>query len=505
MNNLTEIKNHKIIYDGKDGKLLLPLNFGAIKELAPWVGDEPSIEKRIKGIEGFPYILLTNDKSYVIVDKGSKMPTLYSGNYLLFHINGYHSVTPHELLAHKKEIATLLRLKYTPKQRIKFNMPYTKEELISFSNENQFAKAIYDVINGDRKQLQKNIDKLYNFLGEYVVEKGDAIYGSDGDDWEKVEFDDYGIKLFTSESLYREKYLGVDEDDEWVFNTAMGTHYDDCEEMDTDELNYIDYHFTPQNNEKFVEIINKYEPDYWDTQGLDQNTLFNGRTEGLYNEFLDTYFEQEWAASQWDILNDIGCAVWRARKRAVKEEIENEITYEMNPVRENGEDKFVTDISYNQLLQLVGSLGIKNFGEIRNWDINLLPYNLTDTWYDGWDIDDEGHRDINMTMTNFLEFLDKKYDNTYQDVKKSKEDFQKILKDLGFDKSNYGWGSNAGESWLKKVDAKSNKVIKLQNFDPAKNTVTMIVTSNTENKTKRVVMDVEDIAVEVTNHKLELN
>ena len=64
MNNLTEIKNHRVLYDGKDGKLILPLNFGATKELVPWVKDvQPHTENRIKGSVGFPYILLINDKS----------------------------------------------------------------------------------------------------------------------------------------------------------------------------------------------------------------------------------------------------------------------------------------------------------------------------------------------------------------------------------------------------------------------------------------------------------
>ena len=67
MNKLTEIKNHKVLYDGKDGKLILPLNFGAIKELVPWLEQEHTINQ-IKGSQGFPYILLTKDKSYIILD-----------------------------------------------------------------------------------------------------------------------------------------------------------------------------------------------------------------------------------------------------------------------------------------------------------------------------------------------------------------------------------------------------------------------------------------------------
>ena len=197
MGNLTEIKNHKVVYDGKDGKLLLPLNFGAIKEMVPWMENSSDHnQNRLKGSSGFPYIFLTNTQSYVILDTGSKMPTLYSGKYQLFTENSYNNSSPHKLLAHKKEISELLKLKYTPKQRVKFNMPYTREELIGFSNKSQFAKAVYDIIDTGRHatNLQKNIDKLDNFLGDKVFLKGDQIYGGTSEEFEEIEFTDSGME-----------------------------------------------------------------------------------------------------------------------------------------------------------------------------------------------------------------------------------------------------------------------------------------------------------------------
>ena len=84
MGNLTEIKNHKVVYDGKDGKLILPLNFGAIKEMVPWMENSSDHnQNRLKGSSGFPYIFLTNTQSYVILDTGQKCPpyTVGSTNY----------------------------------------------------------------------------------------------------------------------------------------------------------------------------------------------------------------------------------------------------------------------------------------------------------------------------------------------------------------------------------------------------------------------------------------
>jgi hypothetical protein len=509
MNNLTEIKNHKVLYEGGDGKLILPLNFGAIKELAPWIEHaQPHVLNRLKGDVGFPYILLTNGHSYVILDKGSKMPTLYSGNYELYSESSYNPGSVHKLLSHKKELIDFLKLKYTPKQRIKFNMPYSDEELTNFSNKNQFAKALYNVIKSDSTTRQKNIDKLYNFLGEYVVVKGDPVYGRDSDDWEEIEFNDDDIELITSDSLYKEKYVSVEEDDSWAFDTAMSSnHYSDCEEMDSEELGYIDYHMLDPTNKRFVELVNKYEPNYWQAENISPD--ITSREEGIYDNFLTQYFPDIWEKDSWEVLDGLGCAVWRARRLSVLDEINDEITYEIVDSDYGPQGKFITRITYPQLLQLVGSLGIKNFGELREWDINEISYNLTDTWYDGWDVDEQGIEDINSSMMEILNLIDRTYNEKYEETKQNINDFHQIMEDLEFKKQSYGWHNRY--MWVKFIPTSTipsghrgpepSTRMTIKDFNPMDNDVEMTIADDGTVKGNPKKIDVEDIVDEVTKIK----
>lgn len=469
MNKLTEIKNNKVIYDGKDGKLLLPLNFSAIKELVPWLGEAGTgnqILNRIKGDTGFPYIYIDNkNEGYIILDTKSKIPTLFSGTYSVFNRDrGQYSSQAYKLLSKKKEIADILKLKYTPKMRIKYDMPYSEEELIGFSKKNQFAKVVYDLIQGGD---DKDFDKLDNFLGDKVVLKGDYMSGANvTDEIEEIDFDDTEFSLETEGIFYAEKYMEIDEDSSWVFNAAM-MEYDDCEEMDVEELQYIDHWMDESTKEKFLEVVDEYEPGYFAKNDVAPPNA-NGESEGVYDTFLSHHFEKEWDDRAWTVLEHIGCAVYRSRVQHVKQEIEEDLTY---PIEVWG-DKTKTTISYSQLLQLIGLLGINNFSELREWSINSIDGNLTDEWYDAWDMDDVGIKGVNEAMVDFLDHLLEKYEDKYDEAKNNELAFTKIMKDLGYEKPSWGYGGR--DVWTSKDTSKDKSPnIRISEFKPIPNTVTI--------------------------------
>ena len=383
------------------------------------------------------------------------------------------------------------------KQRIKFNMPYTEEELVDYANKNQFAKTVYDIINSkkDSEQKRKLTDKLINFLGDKVEEYdgGDCI-GSDCNDYEEVEFNDDGITLYTSPELYKANYLTVDEDSDWAFDSAMND-YDDCEEMDSEELTYIDSHFSDKTNNKFEEFIKKYEPDFIEKEGI--TTPFDGYGEGVYNLFLETFFPEDWERDSWDILEIIGCSVYRSRKQSVQNEIQDEITYPFEQNHHYGRSQIMyeTSLSYSQLLQLIGSLGLKNFSELREWDINAISYNLSDTWYDAWDMDELALKEINVRMGEIIDNLDNTFEDNYKDIKQNKETLKQILKDLKFEKL----ASWRGERWVLK---QNKKMIYLENYDPIENTIVISSTPKDGPVGGRRTIDVDDLSDEVTNLKI---
>jgi len=200
------------------------------------------------------------------------------------------------------------------------------------------------------------------------------------------------------------------------------------------------------------------------------------------------------------VLEAIGCAVWRARQEAVADEIKQEVTYEMEATT-NG---FYTKISYPQLLQLIGSGGINNFSELREWDINEIGYNLSDSWYDAWDIDEDGLKDINYAMMRTLDEIDEKYKGNYEDSKNNREVFKKLMDHLKFRNNTNMWGAYP-KQWVLDIhtpEGKNMRKVVLSHFNEIDNTVTIHTLSGDDTISKTEDFKVDGIMDEVTNLKL---
>ena len=58
---------------------------------------------------------------------------------------------------------------------------------------------------------------------------------------------------------------------------------------------------------------------------------------------------------------------------------------------EGGNDElWKLDITYTQLLYIIGDKKINNFSELEDTEINHIDGGLHDVWYDAWDMDEEG-------------------------------------------------------------------------------------------------------------------
>lgn len=508
MININEVKNTKVIYDGKDGKLIIPLSYSAIKEKAPWIEENQNqwLRNNIKGMTwGFPYIYTTpENKSYILVDTKSKQPTLYGGVYHTYGEweGGNRQVPTHGVFAHRLELSKILKIKFNMKHRVRYKMPFTDEEMKEYSNTNSFAEAVYNIINSEAGPPISYLGETYldDFLTDDVTGT-DTKYPNEflSADEEEVYFGDNGITIFTPMEMYKEKYLDIDMDDDWAFDTAFHG-YDDCEEMETDELQYIDNYMTPKTQNRFRDFVNKFEPTFWEDEDVNPDRLDD---EGVFDLFFQKYFSREWETDSWEILEAIGCSVWRARKSQTEEEINDDAVYEMDYV---GRDYMSTYISYPQLLHLIHFYKIKDFSEIRNHEINRIESNLQDVWYDAWEVDDEGVKDLNYAMMSIIDKLEKKYSDTYDEAKKNISEFSKILKDLGIKKHTW-WGR--GDVFVKDLLRPGNtnvgpetKYIQVSHFNPVKNTVDYVFYDGTK-KVQKQDMKVSDLGTEVSNLKID--
>mgnify|MGYP003653330964 CR=1 FL=1 len=504
MKPLTEIKNHKIAYDGSDGQLIIPFNHKALMELVPWYSKDegiPWLKNRLQGGEGFAYVFKPrNDKTYIVQDLNTKIPTLYSGKYSVWGAEANHLVSA-SVFSQYPELSKILKFKFTLKDRIKYDMPISEQEMEEWGNKNQFSKVVEKVITADSPQKkEKAIENLaLNFLGDYVTEHGGWGRAHPENQEEEISFEEEGFTLYSSMELYKEEYMGVSIDDDWALDIVLYDS-DECEEQDSEELTYIDNYLTPHTLQNFVDLVKKYEPEYLTAGDNNIYVAPNVRwEEGTIVEFFDEYFESSWERDNWEVLEALGCAIGSGRKRELSKYIDEEITYPF----EFEYDYFTTTFTYPQLLQIIGNTGINNFSELRERDLNEIACCVNDIWYDSWDIDDEGHKEINDRMNSIINTIREEYKDNYTEIKNNILDFKSIMKDLDFVSRGYGWGGP--QFVLEKGSAtedqpKHNEInIKIRKFDPKTNTVELI---DYLKDAQGIPMSVEEIVPYVTNLKI---
>ena len=388
---LTEQVDKKVIFDNKQYTLSFPYNINAICEIEPkWCATDElkkNVVERFKDKGSF-YIFQdkTAEESFILRDD-DRVPMIRSGNYHLMRVTDTGVFYP--LIQHKKyfskkpELIDILNLKYNLKERIKYNMPFSEEELKGWTQNNDFAKAVYKIIKGN----DMTYTLLEPFLGENdIIWQTGALSEVDGEDMEIQLYTD-GLKIEVADEYYKEKFLVLQEDDEWAYNMAMG-HYDECEEMDEEELNYMQNYLTPENLTRLDELA--------ETMG---SNMKDWDDEGGVADFFEDKFNTIWNNWIWDWLNSLGCAVGRERAKSTKEYIMAELLY---PFTEYS-NSFSMKLTYPQLLQLIGTHDIKTFGELAEYDINEIDSGLSEIWYDAWDIDKEGNEDMNLDFKNLLD------------------------------------------------------------------------------------------------------
>jgi hypothetical protein len=153
----------------------------------------------------------------------------------------------------------------------------------------------------------------------------------------------------------------------------------------------------------------------------------------------------------------------------MKEEIENEITI---PYTEYGR---VTKmfLTWTQLLQIVGKHNIHSWEGLADIELNALPA-LYDGWWDTWEIDDEGNKDLN---NDFSRLVDKIKEIGWEKIKEhqsKRENFLKKVEELGF-KKDMGWVSQINNAYSlitpNALGPGKEEKLYVGNYNPEKDTV----------------------------------
>jgi hypothetical protein len=509
---LNEQVNKRVVYEDDKYELILPYNIASICSIAPqWCKDEKIKEATTNAFKtgGVTYIIIEKDKNKagIVHDTKSKIPLRFGGEYALFdplrdralNISWYQKKEAKEFFSDKPVLIEKLNIPYSLKERLKFKMPFTGEEMKQFSEKNDFAKAVYDKIRG---KSVKNLD-WEKFEGNDNTNVHDRSWFFDDmkDDEIGIMPDEGGILIITNEQTFKYKFLDLNDDDDWAYNTAMGWggYYDDCEEMDVEELNYMNGYLTPENRTRLQtlrELVG--EPKFTEQElQYDEGTVYN---------FLEKYFpvESEDMSDEW--LSSLGCAIWRSRAKVIRQEIDDEKVFDYDERGRNTE----MYITWKQLLQVIGTKSVESFYDLGEIELNGLP-SLSERWYDTWDVDDEGVKNMNAAFTKMLDDIEEDGVDTIMDRVKRSENFIKTLGELGFKKAS-GWNPGFSNrtpvyNW-KTSDGKSTVLanITVGNYDHKDETVSFKDESqNSTNKDRIDNIELEDFLEYVTNPRLPFN
>ena len=513
MNMLNEQVNKRVVYEDDKYELVLPYNIASICSLAPqWCKDEKIKEATVNAFKtrGVTYIIIEKDKNKagIVHDTKSKIPLRFGGEYALFdplrdaalNSTWYQKKEAKEFFSDKPTLIEKLNIPYSLKERLKFEMPFTEKEMKQFSEKNDFAKAVYDEIRGEKGQ---NLDwEKFEGNDNTNVHDRSWFFEDMKDDEIGIMPDGEGILIITNGETFKDKFLDLSEDDDWAYNAAMGYrgYYDDCEEMDTEELNYMNGYLTPENRGRLQNLREAVGEPKFTEQELQHD-------EGTVYDFLEKYFpiEADDMADEW--LSSLGCAVWRSRAQATKDEIDEAKVFDYDERGRNTE----MYITWKQLLQVIGTKSVENFADLGEIELNGLP-NLYDGWYDAWDVDDEGSNDMNAAFKNMLDNIEEDGVNTIMDRVKRRESFLKTINELGFKKAT-GW--NPGFSnrtdvhrWTRSRPENGEKYLDILvgNYNSKEETVSF--KDDSENSTNKERMDdvkLENFLEYVTNPRLPFN
>jgi len=512
MNMLNEQVNKRVVYEDDKYELVLPYNIASICSIAPqWCKDEKIKEATVNAFKsgGVTYIIIEKDKNKVgiVHDTKSKIPLRFSGEYALFDPLRDHALNPSwyqkkdakKFFSDKPTLIEKLNIPYSLKERLKFEMPFTEKEMRQFSEKNDFAKAVYDEIRGEKGQ---NLDwEKFEGNDNTTVSTDSWFFDNMNDDEIGIMPDGEGILIIANDETFKDKFLDLSQDDDWAYNAAMGYrgYYDDCEEMDTEELNYMNGYLTPENRGRLQNLRELVGEPKFTEQELQHD-------EGTVYDFLEKYFpiEADDMADEW--LSSLGCAVWRSRAQATKDEIDEAKVFDWDERGRNTE----MYITWKQLLQVIGTKSVENFADLGEIELNGLP-NLYDGWYDAWDVDDEGSNDMNAAFTKMLDDIEEDGVDTIMDRVKRRESFLKTLGELGFKKAtgwNPGFSNRTDVHNWKTSDGKSTVLanITVGNYDSKDETVSFKDESHNSTNTDRMDdVKLEDFLEYVTNPRLPFN
>ena len=357
-----------------------------------------------------------HNKTYLMV--GNRVPLNFDGKYSLLD-DELDRVNIKKFFSQHKDTAKFLKLKYTLKERIKYDVEFTEEEINNWAGINEFSKTVKGIIDN-----KIHYDTLFDHIGEELEDYEDYSWKPTN----QIKLGVNGIELFIDNDQYMEDILNLSEDDEYYYKKAMGFyHYYDDEEVESEELDYMSCWFESDTIGKVSKLFALFGIDKRNT------TQCTDYDETEINDFLIKNFPLKWEQTGWDMLSEAGRGLTKVRVDDARKYIESEVAFEFDV----GNNQTTMEITYNQLLFLIHTHDLEDLSGLIDGDnaINEIDVGLYDSWYDSYDFGD-AYDEIDHI---FSEFLDDILENTeeIETRKKNGDLLDSIVKQFGFKLKTY--------------------------------------------------------------------
>ena len=468
----------KTIYENDNWKYVWPIGDESFCEIAKgtkWCGEWTKDQNWYQSIgsSGTHYILIdkkTGEK-YSLVDQ-EKVPGMPSYKVRIYD-KDREFLSTHRFLADKPTLHELFNQSYTMLDKLRYNVEIPKEDLDNFYKETieqdvygrgeghesaKLLELVYKIIKdptfeGLKQQLEENYNGGLTVLTEGDVPVINSMIAG-------KQF----LSIYLPDEDFKSEWMNIGDDDDYYFDLAVDRYYseDHCEEMEEDEIAYIGSYMNKENIKKLnnlSEIIGEPIGDW--------------RQESEIDEYLTKYFTKDWNDYIWRIVEQIGCAVGRNRVKDIRKLVKEGLLLDVDYVGARNYAMWRIDITYPELLYLVGIYGVDNIKQLEDHSINDLDVNLYDAWWDSWSLEG-GEEDINWEMGRFLDNVMEEYGDDLKTLGENEEKFMETINNLGFTKPYREWqlkqdveGSSYQRSIIiKDWDLKSGKIhIQIQEND----------------------------------------
>jgi len=413
----------KPFLDTENLNISIPLTWDALCEVgAPSWCKLEHIKIRLKS--GTPYIITDkrSGEKYLLQHHG-KVPMLLDDASFTLYDNKGSVINYKKYFSELPEAIKAFNLEYDARDRIRFSMPFTPEELLAYSNINKFGKEIYKIITTETSQLDREAI-ISEFLGDKFLLKED--WPSPNSDYNAVQVFSDGIRLSVETYRFEE------------------------------ELNYAHCWFDKNTYSNLMRLF--------EALGETVHEDCGNWEEGDMDDILTNYFGKKWEETGTDILSEIGYGVGRNRAKEMKAHIMNEEL--LIPIEDEGR-YYTLDLSWGQLLSLIHKYNINNLSELGKTGFNEIETGLSDIWYDTYDWEPDTESNISKYMDDFINQRMKEGD--FPTLIEYKNKWEKLLTTIEkldtatLRRTGY-FGNNYHPSWVITVNVGSDSERKLNVF-----------------------------------------